>query len=404
MANFKYTTIETSGKSAEGLIRANTKDEATKLLSDQGLYVLTLEELIEKKHQRKKKVKLVEKLVFFDHLAQMLKAGLSLPDTLDALKDDTENPYFKGVIEDITYGIQTGNTLASQMEKYPDVFPNLFSKMIEVGEISGSLEESATQIATQVKRDYELRSKVKGALIYPEILAGIMVIAGAGLLLFVIPQLSAFFKQSGLSLPITTQILISLSDFLKKYYLLVLVVIVAGRFGLIRLKKNPKFKQGYDTIILRLPIVGPLTKKINIATFARTLGSLLKSGIPIGKSLEIVASSLQNSVYANATQASKGRIEKGEPLSAILHDYQKLFSNLAIRMVAVGDKTGTTPDMLFNVADFYQNQVNETLANVSTIIEPVMLFIMGGATLFIAISVITPIYQLTSGISASSGG
>jgi len=372
MAKFKYTVSNSYNNTDTGIIQSNSQDEAKKLLNDQNLTVINIEEVIEKRQRgfhKSKKVKLLDKVVFFDHLAQMLKAGLSLLETLEALSDDTENPYFKMIIEDIGYGIETGNTFSSGMGKYPDVFPHLFIKMIEVGEIGGTLEESSRQISTQVKKDYDLRAKVKGALIYPEILIGIMLIAGGGLLIFVIPQLSTFFKQSGLQLS--------------------------------KLKKNGHFLRIYDRFILKAPIIGAISHKINVAIFSRTLGSLLKSGVPISKALEITADSVTNSLYKNSILEFKDQVEKGVPLSVLMAKERSLYPNLATRMVAVGDKTGTSPDMLFNVADFYQQQVNETLGNISTIIEPVMLFIMGIATLFIALSVITPIYQLTSGIAGS---
>ncbi len=403
MANFKYTITKGKGQTDNGTIRSSTREEAEKLLKDQGLTVLNLEQVIEKKDFQlfgKKKVKMIEKVVFFDHLAQMLKAGLSVTETLDALKDDTENKYFQKIIEDLKYGIETGETLSKGMGKYPEVFPHLFVKVIEVGEIGGSLEESAKQISTQVKKDYELRAKVKGALIYPEILFSIMIFAGAGLLVFVIPQLSLFFVQAGLQLPITTQILIGISNFLRNDILLIIIVLITGYITFKKVRRKDYFRKHYDKLMLHLPIIGPINHRLNMAIYARTLGSLLRSGVPIGKSLEIVSDSSPNYIYSKAIFAFKDKVEKGDALSVVMQHEPKLFTNLSIRMVAVGDKTGTTPDMLFNVADFYQNQVNETLGNISTIIEPVMLFIMGGATLFIALSVITPIYQLTSGISS----
>ena len=404
MAKFKYTVSNSYNNTDTGIIQSNSQDEAKKLLNDQNLTVINIEEVIEKRQRgfhKSKKVKLLDKVVFFDHLAQMLKAGLSLLETLEALSDDTENPYFKMIIEDIGYGIETGNTFSSGMGKYPDVFPHLFIKMIEVGEIGGTLEESSRQISTQVKKDYDLRAKVKCALIYPEILIGIMLIAGGGLLIFVIPQLSTFFKQSGLQLPITTQILIGISEFLRSYWYILIILIIGGKFALSKLKKNGYFLRIYDRFILKAPIIGAISHKINVAIFSRTLGSLLKSGVPISKALEITADSVTNSLYKNSILEFKDQVEKGVPLSVLMAKERSLYPNLATRMVAVGDKTGTSPDMLFNVADFYQQQVNETLGNISTIIEPVMLFIMGIATLFIALSVITPIYQLTSGIAGS---
>ena len=402
MADFKYTfTKENSYTIESNVVKATSKEEAIGLIPP-GLNVVDITEIKTKKNISlfsSKNIKLVDKVLFFDHMSQMIKAGLSINETLEALIDDNENEYFKSVIKDIKYEIEAGGTFSKAMSKYPKVFSTLEVKMIEVGEITGTLEETAYQISIQSKKDFELRSKIKGALIYPEILSSIMVLAGVGLIVFVVPQLKTFFMQANMQLPLTTQILIDISTIITGYWYVFVLAIALIIFFFPKLKKNKEFANGLDWIILRTPIIGEITKKLSLAIFTRTLGSLLKSGVSVNKSIELTATSIPNSIYRSAVLGFTHDIEEGVPLYKLMEKRTDIFTNLSIRMAFVGDKTGNLPDMLINIADFYQNQVNDTLSNISTIIEPVMLFIMGGATLFIALSVILPIYQLTSGIS-----
>lgn len=404
MADYKYSASSSDGKVKNGTLKASSQEEALTMLAAQSLVPLSIQSVEEttKTDGKKAKVKLIDKQIFFDHLSQMLVAGLSLTDILDALKDDTESKSFKVVIENLKYNIETGSTLSSGMAKYPKIFDNLSVKIIEIGEVSGTLSESAKQLAIQLKKSYELRAKVKGAMTYPAIILSMMLAIGTGLLVFVIPTLGTFFTQSNLKMPLTTQLLIDLSTFVKNDFFFIVIFIVGCIIGMRLLLRQPKIKRLTDRIILKTPIIGGISYRLNIVIFTRTLSSLLTSGVSITEALSICSEALSNSVYKDIALVCKNEVEKGVNLSDVMKKYPKTFSGLTVRMVAVGDKTGTTPQMLLNVSKFYQKQVDNTLGNISTIIEPIMMFIMGAGVLFLAVSVITPIYQLTSGISNSA--
>lgn len=404
MADFKYNASDKEGRILNNVVKASSVDEANNILLSQGLTPIKIQPLAltSKEKHNNKKIKLLDKQVFFDNLSQMLKAGLPLTESLESLKDNTNNKNFQAVISDIKYNIETGNSLSFSLKRYPKIFDNLTVKMIEVGEIGGTLMESSEQLAEQLKKDYELRGKVKGAMIYPLVILVLMVTITIGLLIFVIPSLTSLFTSSGMTIPITTQILITMSTLLKNDFIFIAIGCVILSFILKRLMALPLIKHYKDLFIIHLPVIGETTKKINTTIFCRTLASLIRSGVPITDGLQITGDALSNSLYHNAVVNFKSEVEKGTNLSDVMRKYPKYFSSLTLRMVSVGDKTGTTPDMLMNTASFYQKQIDDTLSNISTIIEPVMIVVMGAGVLFLALSVIMPIYQLTSGISNSA--
>ena len=404
MSEFIYEATDPQGNIKKGTVSASGKDEALEIIKSENLTILSIEEGKDKtKDATKGKVKLVEKLLFFDHMGKMLTAGLSLAETLDSLVQDAETKVFKTVIEDLKYNVESGNKLSDTMRKYPKIFTPLIVKMMEIGETSGTISENTVLIKDQVQKSYDLRKKVIGALMYPAIIVSIMLIVSVGLIVFVFPQLSGLFKGSGESLPLPTQIMIDLSNILTHYGVEVLIFIIILIFVFRALLKLQQAKYIWNVISIKIPIVGEIIKKINITNFSRTLGNLLKSGIPINQSITIVKDTVSNEAYKKIIIELSQSVERGDQISPTLAKYPKLFPNLATRMIAVGDKTGNTSEMLLSVAEFYQNQVDDTLANLSVIIEPLMLFVMGGGVLLIALSVIAPIYQMTGSIGATSG-
>jgi type IV pilus assembly protein PilC len=404
MSEFIYEATDQEGNIKNGSVSAGGKDEALEIIRSDGLTILSIdEEKAKVKNASKGSVKLVEKLLFFDHMGKMLNAGLSLSETLDSLVQDAETKIFKQVIEDLKYNVESGNKLSDSMKKYPKIFSPLIIKMMEIGETSGSIAENTNLIKDQVQKSYELRKKVKSAMMYPVIIMSIMLVVSIGLIIFVFPQLNTMFKGSGMTLPLPTQIMIDVSNILTGYGVEVLIVVIILIIAARALLKLPQAKYIWNVISIKIPIIGDIIKKINIINFARTLGNLLKSGIPINQSITIVRDTVSNEAYKKIIDELERNVEKGDQISPTLSKYPKLFPNLATRMIAVGDKTGNTSEMLLSVSEFYQNQVDDTLANLSVIIEPLMLFVMGGGVLLIALSVIMPIYQMTGSIGKTAG-
>ena len=404
MAEFKYQATDPSGKIQSSTVTANSKEEAIEVINSSGQTIVSIEEVKEKTgNLQKGRIKLVEKLLFFDHMGKMIAAGLTLSDTLDALVDDAQTKVFKQIIQDLKFEVESGNKLSESMKKYPKIFNPLIVKMMEIGETSGTLTENTILIKDQVEKSYLLRKKVISAMTYPAIIVSIMLVVSTGLIIFVFPQLAAMFKGSGESLPLPTVIMIGISNILINYgpEVLVGLIIIIILFRL--LLRTQQFKLIWNKLSVKIPIFGDIIKKINVANFSRTLGNLIQSGIPINQSIAIVRDTLSNEAYRSIIEELQKSVEKGDPVSVTLEKYPKLFPPIATRMIAVGDKTGNTSEMLLSVAEFYQNQVDDTLSNLSTIIEPLMLFVMGGGVLLIALSVIAAIYQMTGSIGETSG-
>lgn len=404
MAEFKYQATDPSGKIQSSTVTANSKEEAIEVIKSSGQTIVSIDEVKEKTgNLQKGKIKLVEKLLFFDHMGKMIAAGLTLSDTLDALVDDAQTKVFKQIIQDLKFEVESGNKLSESMKKYPKIFNPLIVKMMEIGETSGTLTENTILIKDQVEKSYLLRKKVINAMTYPAIIVSIMLVVSTGLIIFVFPQLAAMFKGSGESLPLPTVIMIGISNILINYGPEVVVGLIIFIILFRILLRTPQFKLIWNKLSVKIPIFGDIIKKINVANFSRTLGNLIQSGIPINQSIGIVRDTLSNEAYRSIVGELQKSVEKGDPVSITLEKYPKLFPPIATRMIAVGDKTGNTSEMLLSVAEFYQNQVDDTLSNLSTIIEPLMLFVMGGGVLLIALSVIAPIYQMTGSIGETSG-
>ena len=404
MAEYSYKGLSNKGNE-NGSINAADKEEALRKVHDMGITVTELKSSIskDKANLNKTKVKIVEKLLFFDHLEKMINAGLSLSDTLDALVDDAQTKNFKKIITDLKFEIESGNKLSIGMSKYPKIFSSIEIKMIEIGEVSGTLADNARLIKDQVQKTYDLRKKVKSAMMYPIIIASVMLIVGTGLIIFVYPQLATMFQNSGETLPLPTVIMITISHIVTNYWFFTIIFVIALIVGIRLLLRNPRFKYLWNKMSIHIPIFGELIKKINVTNFSRTLGNLIKSGIQINQAVNITKDTIPNEAYKKVISDLEKNIESGDLIEETLKKYPKLFPPISVRMIAIGDKTGNTADMLLAVSEFYQTQIDDTLDNLSTIIEPIMLFVMGGGVLLIALSVIAPIYQMTGSINANTG-
>jgi type IV pilus assembly protein PilC len=296
--------------------------------------------------------------------------------------------------------IESGNSVAQALEKYPRIFQNIFISMFKVGEMSGSLDKSLEQLAVQLQREHELTSKTKGAMIYPAVVIFAILLVGILMSIFVLPSLIGIFKDSGIPLPLMTRIVIGFVDFMSGHTFIalgIIFVVVGGTvFGL----RTDQGMRVFDTILLKLPIFGEISKKINMARFSRTMSSMLKSGTPILDSLNIAADSMGNSQYRDAIHQVATDVRVGKSLTASLGNYPKLFDYLVTQMVGVGEESGNVETILGEMAEHYEEEVNDTMRNMSSIIEPVMILVIGGVVGVLAIALISPIYSLTS----SAGG
>lgn len=345
-----------------------------------------------------RKVPVKEKIFFVQHLRVMLKAGVSLAEVLKTLSLQTENKYFKEILVNITQGVEKGEPLSSQLAKYNRVFDTLFINMIKAGEVSGQLENILNRIYIQMKKDYDLNSKVKGAMIYPAVVVFAMVAIGSLMIVFVIPKITAIFKEAEITLPMATRVLMAVSDFVIQNYLIVIIASTALIYSFFKLISTNRGKYILHSALLRLPIIAPIIKKINLARFSRTFSSLLKTDIPITQTLNITANVLGNVLYKEQVLKASRNVTKGISLGELLKKKDFLFPPVVTQMILVGEQTGSLDNVLEELAEFYENEIDQIMKNLPSIIEPALILILGLAVAGMAIAVIMPMYSLTQAI------
>ncbi len=393
------------GKTKEGAVVDGTKETDNKFslgreLKASGIFVTEIKEVKDKKSFNLgnisflQKVKIEEKIIFTRNLAGMITAGLSLARALQVLEKQSKNPKLKNVINSLVSEINSGGNLSSGMEKAPDVFSALFVSMVRAGEESGSLAQSLKEVGVNLEKTYELRKKVKGAMTYPSIIVGAIALVGVLMMIYVVPTLTKTFIEMGIELPPTTKLIIFTSNALKNNILIILIGVVGLVVGVRFLLKTAKFKRFFDYFVLKIPVVGIIVKEVNSARTARTLTSLLFAGVSITKAIEITKDVLQNSRYKEVLDNAISRIEKGEALSSVFKERTDLYPIMVGEMMEVGEETGKLSDMLSDIARFYEEEVDSKTKNLSTIIEPVLMVLIGGAVGFFALSMISPMYSI----------
>lgn len=357
----------------------------------------TLDDHIAALQRRWMRVKLPQKIFFTENLRVMVKAGLSLTEALRTLALQTEHKGFKAVILELTADVEKGTSLSEALRRHGRLFEPIFVNMIAAGEVSGTLEKTLEQLTMQMRKDYDLISKVKGAMTYPVVVLSATVLIGIGMMVFVVPQILSIFEEIGTDeLPLPTKILIAASDFMKAFWPFLIVAAIGGAYGFTRAVATRPGKRVWHTVLLRMPIVGPIIMKINLARFARTLSSLMRTDIPIVQGLTITADIVRNVHYHDACLAMVEAVKKGQAISQVLDASPKLFPPLVVQMTAVGERAGTVDEMLQEIAEFYEKQVDQVMGNLSSVIEPILILLLGGAVGGIALAIVTPIYSLTT--------
>jgi type IV pilus assembly protein PilC len=340
-----------------------------------------------------------EKILFCKHLSVMIHAGLPLLDAIEEIKNQTQLKRFRRALEVIVHEVENGQFLSTAMSYYPKIFDELFTSLIRVGEESGKLSENLDYLGIQLERSHALKQKVQGALVYPAIiLAGTFAVVG--FLTFVtLPQLMPIFKSLKVSLPPTTQFLLDFSSFATKngaYLVLAFIAFIVLAKLVYSLRPVKAF---FHRFILGIPIFGTLAKDSQLARFTQIMGTLLGAGVDVVRALTITASSMGNIIYREELEAiAKNMSKQGESISDYLARKPKLFPTITERMIRIGEKTGKLDDSLIYVAEFYGKEIDNTVRNMTAVIEPVLLIFMGVIVGFVAISVITPMYKLTEGI------
>lgn len=399
---FKYTARNKTGELESGELEIGSERELADYLRNKG-WLLTSAEAIkseEKTHKEFKlpffnQVKMVEKIFFTQNLQVMVKAGLSVSIALKTLAQQTTNKAFQIILIDLHQRVDKGDSLADSLALYPKVFPELFVNMVKAGEKSGKLEDVLLQLTTQLRKSHALIAKVRGALTYPIIVITAMIGIGIAMITLVIPKITGIFEEVNATLPLPTRILIAISDFAVAHGLILAGLSIAMAIIFVRLIHIPRGRFIWHGLLLALPILAPILRKINLAKFARTFSSLIKTDIPVVQAFQITASTLGNSHYRTAVESAAERVKKGVQIATILKEYDKLFPPLIVQMVLVGEETGTIDTILEELAAFYEDDVDRTMSNLTTILEPVLILILGLGVGALAVSIIMPIYSLT---------
>ena len=404
MPVFSYSAVQRDGTTTRGEREAENEKTLALFLKQEGLTLLRAEELNKKGGSRFnvdvgallariRPVTVVDKMLFSRTLSVMLNAGLSLTKALEALAEEATNPKFRKVLEDINNSILKGTSFSEALRAHQRIFGELFSNMIEMGENTGKLSLVLKLLANQMSKDHALRKRVKGALIYPAVIVVVLIGVGIMMMIYVVPTLAKTIEELGAELPITTRIIIGTSNFMFTYAWL--LPLIAGTLGAAfwRILKLKRGKELFDQIILKFPIFGSLIQKFNAARFCRTLSYLIMSGVPIVRSLEITSSVLGNTLFKKATDEAAQGIQTGKHLYQILAGHPKIFDHVVIQMVRVGEETGKLSEMLLRLALFFEEDVTNTTKNMSTIIEPLLMVVVGATVGFFAISMLQPIYS-----------
>ncbi|MCE9629003.1 MAG: type II secretion system F family protein [Candidatus Vogelbacteria bacterium] len=402
---FKFKAKNLTGQSIEGTREAFDRQALALALRNEGYIVTSLAEvnqtesgLLQRWGLTIGRVSLREKIMFAQNLAAMLEAGLALARSLSVFERQTRNKFLKKSIAKIIAKVNAGKSLSMALLEQPAVFPSVFAAMVAAGEESGTLPGSLKLIGEQLDKSYELKRKIRGAMIYPAIIIVVIILIGILMMIFVVPALTATFQELKLDLPLSTRAIIGLSNFFVNYYLIVIVVTLASVVGFSFWRKTKVSKIMISRLALKLPVIGVMVQELNSALVMRNLSALISAGVSLTESLKITSSVVNNTEYQNLLLGSIEAIEKGVLVSQVFKAREDLFPPLVGEMAEVGEETGELAAMLLRGAIFFEGEVDNKTKNLSTIVEPVLLVLIGCAVGFFAISMIGPMYSLTEAL------
>jgi len=400
MPVYKYTAINNSGSSVKGIIDAESVKAATEKLKKEGVYLSSINETKKGKGRSFipfRGVSSAELAITTRQFSALISAGLPLEASLAALSEQSEDQKLREVLTQVKDRVSEGSSLTNALKEHNDVFSDLYTNIVKAGEASGALDIVLFRLADFLEKSSELKSRVRSALIYPIF----MFLIGSGVLFFmmtyVIPRITKIFEDSDRALPFITLVLISISSFLSNHYIILFLGIAAVGFLLVRFLKTEKGTRFVDKLILRLPVFGKLAAMVAISRFTRTLGTLVGSGIPLLDALEIGEAVIGNTVFMDALKDVRVSVREGSTLGQPLRD-SGVFPPLVTRMIAVGEQTGEMEEMFNKIADIYDLQVETTLSALTSLLEPIMILMIGVVMGFIVFAILLPIFELTSAI------
>lgn len=404
MPKFSYTAKNQLGTVQTGVAVASDAISLAQILKNQNLELITAKPQsgggLNMEISFGNRVSLVEKLMFTRNLQVMIASGVPVPRALDILSQQTKNKYFGEILNKVAGDIIKGGKFSDALKKHSKVFPDIFCSMIALGEESGTMDKVLKDLEFQMEKEHTLKSKVKSAMMYPSIIVFAMLLIGTLIMIFVVPQLKETFTSLGAELPPMTKVVLNLGDTLSSP--IFLIKFFGGLFLIIFLIKKINStisgKKFFDSIFLKTPVIGQLIRKYNIANIIGTLSTLLATGLPIIKSLDIISKTTGNIFFKESLAEAGNQIQKGAKLSDTLMKYKDLYSLTVVQMMSIGEETGETSAILKKMSEFYQEEVVRSAEGISTIIEPVLMLIVGGCVAFFAAAMFSPIYSMMGSI------
>lgn len=398
LLTFDWTGISGEGKRVHGVLRLADAKEVQVELKKQNIELISFKQKTSLNFTigGPKKVKLKNILLFTRYLSTMLNSGLPIMQALDVISHDQDNEAMHSFVLKLRSNISGGKTLAETFAEYPEHFSQLYSSLIKAGEKSGTLDKILMRLGNYLERSETLRKKVKKALIYPAAIISVAFIVSSIMLIFVVPKFKALFDSFNAKLPFFTRVILAISNFMQSYWWAVVLAIFAGIWAIrANLKRSPEFRYWMDKKLLKMPIIGPILTRAIIARFSRTLSTTLESGMPITEAMRAMADIMGNAVYSKAVLQICNDITSGHQLNVSMTS-TKLFPNMVIQMISVGEASGSLSDMLHKVADYYEEEVNYAVDNLSSLLEPLIMLILGVIIGSLVIAMYLPIFQLGS--------
>ncbi|HUV81320.1 MAG TPA: type II secretion system F family protein [Patescibacteria group bacterium] len=394
---FNYQARNQKGDIYTGSIEASNQEFAAALLRERGLFATFLEEAVPPVYARKidffDRITRKDIVMFSRQLAIMFKSKISLVESLRVLASQTKKANLKEKLLKISEQVEGGTSFSQALARYPKIFSSFYIAMVKSGEASGKLSEVLNYLAEHLEKEYHLISKAKGALIYPALIVFSILLILILLTFFVIPNLLQVLEASGQTLPLPTRIVLSFTTFIRNWVWLIVLVIILSVFSFFKYYATQKGKEFFDRIFLKIPIAGSFLKTIHLNRFAENLSTLISGGLPIVQSLDIVGDIITNLSYKQVIAKTREEVRKGEMISSVLSQHTELFPPVFVQMVLIGEKTGTLDATLMNVVDFYQQEVDRSINNILSILEPALIIFLGLVIAGLMLSILMPLYQ-----------
>jgi len=397
---FNYQARTKKGEIQAGVIEASSKEAAILLLQKYGLYITYLERTEVPFYAREveifKRVSRRDIVLFSRQLSIMFASKVSLVEALSTIASQTKNLEFREIILDLSQEVEGGNAFSKALSRHPQIFSSFYISMVKSGEESGKLSESLAYLADHLEKEYYLISKLRGAMIYPSLVIMVTIVVLFLMMFFVIPQLTKVLQESSLPLPIVTRLVIGLSLFLRKWGFFFIGLLAVLIIFVLRYIATSSGKENLDKILLRLPIIGETLKMVYLSRFAENLSTLISGGLPIAQALQTTGEIVGNTVYQKIIFMTRDEVRRGEPISSVLRRYPEAFPPVFCQMTLVGEKTGTLEKTLLNIVYFYQKEVDRSIDNLLSILEPVLIVFLGVIVAGLMAAVLLPLYRITA--------